>query len=234
LVRIQSVGDVLAGQIKQSVVDRGPLVAAMGIGSAVGGAFVGDIYRCGDDSGVNHGVVIAGYSDAGGYWIVKNSWGSGWNGDGYFKVGYGECAIESYVLYAVAQSSPDQDGDGVPDASDNCPSVYNPTQTDTDGDGLGDACDDDDDDDDFTDAAENYMGTDPSDSCPNGPAHDAWPPDTSRDTEVDIVDVLLSKPAMGSHMGEPSYDPRFDVDTNGTVNVVDTLLFKPFIRLHCT
>jgi von Willebrand factor type D domain/Bacterial Ig-like domain (group 2) len=35
----------------------------------------------------------------------------------------------------------DTDGDGVPDASDNCVTVFNPDQLDTDGDGVGDACD---------------------------------------------------------------------------------------------
>jgi Tol biopolymer transport system component len=41
----------------------------------------------------------------------------------------------------VATPVTDADGDGVPDAPDNCPFIANPTQTDTDGDGVGDACD---------------------------------------------------------------------------------------------
>lgn len=42
---------------------------------------------------------------------------------------------------------PDVDGDGIPDASDNCPVVANTTQADFDGDFQGDACDPDDDND---------------------------------------------------------------------------------------
>jgi len=36
----------------------------------------------------------------------------------------------------------DIDGDGVPDAGDNCPNVVNPRQLNADGDGFGDVCDD--------------------------------------------------------------------------------------------
>jgi hypothetical protein len=41
----------------------------------------------------------------------------------------------------AAQTLVDLDGDGIPNASDNCPFTSNPLQTDTDADGLGDACD---------------------------------------------------------------------------------------------
>ena len=42
---------------------------------------------------------------------------------------------------ATGPAEPDGDGDGIPDARDDCPAVADPDQRDTDGDGIGDACD---------------------------------------------------------------------------------------------
>lgn len=94
--------------IKQYLIEKGPLSVAMGIGISYGGHFDNGIYRCTNDSGINHAVVIVGYDEAENYWIVSNSWGSTWNGDGYFKVGCGECAIESYVYYANLAAAPNE------------------------------------------------------------------------------------------------------------------------------
>jgi hypothetical protein len=60
-----------------------------------------------------------------------------------FHVG-GAVADFSYIRVCICEegvTTPDSDGDGIPDDTDNCPGDPNPDQADNDGDGLGDACD---------------------------------------------------------------------------------------------
>lgn len=48
------------------------------------------------DDYAGHYLLVVGYNDTEGYWIVKNSWGSGWNKPlgGFAYIGYGECRLD--------------------------------------------------------------------------------------------------------------------------------------------
>ncbi len=48
-----------------------------------------------------HCVTIVGYNDSLGYWICKNSWGTGWGEQGFFRIAYGQCGIDSWMNLGV-------------------------------------------------------------------------------------------------------------------------------------
>lgn len=69
------------------------------------GVFTG---KCG--SALDHGVIAVGYGTENGvdYWLVRNSWGTGWGEDGYFKLERnvkhttnGKCGIAMMASYPV-------------------------------------------------------------------------------------------------------------------------------------
>jgi hypothetical protein len=66
-----------------------------------------------------HAVIIVGWGieNEVGYWICKNSWGTGWGEEGFFKIKWGECGIGGNAgkyLYTSSEC-PDNDGDGYTD-----------------------------------------------------------------------------------------------------------------------
>lgn len=86
-----------AADMKTWISTRGPLSCAFsvyndffsyrsGVYRHVSGALAG-----------GHCVCCVGYNDAGGYWICKNSWGSGWGDGGYFCIAYGQCGIDAQM-----------------------------------------------------------------------------------------------------------------------------------------
>ncbi len=83
--------------IKQALIDYGPLAASM----TMTGSFdpTTHVFSCNDNDSTGHAVVLVGYNDAGGYWIIRNSWGANYgpNSDGYFYVAYDDCAVQKYL-----------------------------------------------------------------------------------------------------------------------------------------
>jgi predicted dienelactone hydrolase len=88
----------------------------------------------------------------------------------------------------------ERDGDGVPDAADNCPATANPDQADADSDGTGDACD-----------AAPYGTTPPELTAPADITADATGPggatvtfDATATDDLDPAPILVCTPAAGS------------------------------------
>lgn len=106
--------------LKRAIVEFGPisvgLNATMSLQMYSGGIFSKCVPTTVND--LNHAVNIVGWDDAGGYWIMRNSWGSSWGDKGYMKIKYGCNGIgsaASYVNYKptcadqpVAAAGPDQ------------------------------------------------------------------------------------------------------------------------------
>ena len=101
LVRVADYGSVSDNVdfIKQALIEHGPLVTTM----AVYRDFF--YYREGVYEPVSttlegyHAVAIVGYNDDPGYWICKNSWGTGWGEDGWFNIKYRKSDLGKNTRY---------------------------------------------------------------------------------------------------------------------------------------
>lgn len=112
----------------------------------------------------------------------------------------------------------DIDGDGIGDATDNCPSVSNPDQLDTDHDGLGNVCDTDDDNDNQTDVNEISCGSDPLDAASKSLDTDGDNIPNCVDTDDDgegVLDGVDNCPINAN-------PDQADTDHDGVGNVCDS------------
>ena len=70
--------------------------------------YVGGVYRhvAGGVLG-GHCISLVGYDDGEGFWIAKNSWSASWGEQGFFRIAYGQCAIDSGALGVEGVQTPD-------------------------------------------------------------------------------------------------------------------------------
>ncbi|MDM7995190.1 MAG: C1 family peptidase [Acidobacteriota bacterium] len=90
-----------AAKIKEWICAKGPVCACFIVYQDFF-SYKSGVYKhvTGSQSG-GHCVTIVGYSDIQKCWICKNSWGTGWGEQGFFRIAYGECGIDSWLNHGV-------------------------------------------------------------------------------------------------------------------------------------
>lgn len=106
MVNIQG---ALEKEMMAALLQHGPVVAIVGVSEAwqlYNGTGVIRPYQCSKTQ--NHAVLVTGYDYTGCVpnYIIKNSWGTDWGGQGYIKVEAGKnaCGIAQSVVYTCTSA----------------------------------------------------------------------------------------------------------------------------------
>jgi len=102
--------------IKQAIMTYGPVSVAVYVNAAFQ-AYSGGIFNGCASGTVNHAVVLVGWDDAQGVWILRNSWGPNWGEGGYMRIRY-NCSSVGYAACYVVYSMEDCNLNGLPDLCD--------------------------------------------------------------------------------------------------------------------
>lgn len=104
-------GDITA--IKTAIMTYGAVDAAVYVGSAFS-AYSGGIYNDANTAcngspcsytPSNHAIALIGWNDAnGGYWILRNSWGTGWGESGYMRIAYDAAGVACAACYLYIEA----------------------------------------------------------------------------------------------------------------------------------
>lgn len=86
--------------IKTAIYDQGPVAAAVYVNSAFQN-YTSGIFNTSYSGTVNHAIALVGWNDSGGYWILKNSWGTGWGENGYMRIAYGCQSVGYAACYGI-------------------------------------------------------------------------------------------------------------------------------------
>lgn len=86
-------------QIKEAMVAHGPVVANVNSTRSFQ-HYTGGVFDDRDNGSTNHLIVLVGWDDRKGAWLLRNSWSSKWGEGGYMWIKYGSNAVGSWATWA--------------------------------------------------------------------------------------------------------------------------------------
>jgi C1A family cysteine protease len=85
-------------QLKSALVENGPLAATVNADYCFS-VYKSGVFNAQNNRSVNHVLMLIGWDDAKGAWLVKNSWGKEWGEDGYAWIKYGSNNIGLFAAW---------------------------------------------------------------------------------------------------------------------------------------
>jgi hypothetical protein len=86
-------------EIKQAIVEHGPVTASVNA-TELFKRYKGGIFDEQDPSETNHAIVLLGWDDGRGAWLLRNSWGiKEWGEDGYMWIKYGSNSVGQWATW---------------------------------------------------------------------------------------------------------------------------------------
>jgi C1A family cysteine protease len=94
-----TISEAITETIKNAIYHH-PVSATLSVYEDLSDGYVGGVYEhtYGTDN-FGHAILIVGWNDEEQSWICKNSWGTGWGDQGYFRIKWGECGIGLNVSF---------------------------------------------------------------------------------------------------------------------------------------
>lgn len=91
-------------EIQKAILLYGEVSTTVAVDNAFAG-YSGGVFH-GNYKGINHMTDIVGWSKKGGYWRMRNSWGTGWGINGWGNIAYGANAIGTDAIFVKVVEIP--------------------------------------------------------------------------------------------------------------------------------
>jgi hypothetical protein len=86
----------------------GPIGAAIAVDNAFANNPSGTVFQGTGYTGINHDIILIGWDDSKGAWLLRNSWGPTWCDAGYCWIKYGANQVGTEAVWCTAAPLPPQ------------------------------------------------------------------------------------------------------------------------------